>query len=615
MAKPEKRAPVTVQQLDSLVQAAATAASYEEGFGVQECDLGRRDWWAAYVRQSLEEQAQNNRIPEYLLTCARMAKETGIVVPREYVVVDHESSDYLDRQHMRLLRKELIAKRRIAGVLIPQQGRLAADAGLQSIFERECNYYGVRFVFGDAPSGSDWASTTSRLIMAQAQALRLKTNRDNARAGNVGRVLKGMVPASRAAYGYRYQRDAEITQDGRVRIKNAWWKIDELGPDGVPLQDSPAWVVAQVFVWVGDEERTLYWVANKLNDLGIKGPEGGKWSPARVSNIVHHRCYTGNHAYNTNAKVPNPSKPLGDITAQVKRTLRRPKPEVEWVRFKVPVLVTEELWQKANANIAERGRGRGKQGQSIQALLRNRIFCPKCDKPMVVRRDGRQNGVFYHCSKYFRPWAENPCDYRKFIPGTWDDLVWGDICTWLTNDAWVEQQLVSEQSQDENVEKLIRLEQFKISQAQARIAKVHVGFEGDIYTVDEAKRRIADHQASIAKAEAETHRLQQSVRASSSGGADIEAMREGLRKLRDRNLDEATFKEKVDIICKLGIKVYPSDDVRSMRVACQLNLDQVHSDWGSRIIESSKSQANGGCESTTGCRIVRFGSTNWYLEV
>lgn len=120
---------------------------------------------------------------------------------------------------------------------------------------------------------------------------------------------------------------------------------------------------------------------------------------------------------------------------------------------------------------------------------------------MVVRRNGRQHHVYYHCSKYFRPWDENSCNYRRFVPGTWDDIVWGDICAWLRDDAWIDQQLTSEQAQDENIAKLIRLGEFKKSQAVARIAKVQEGFESGIYSLDEAKKRIAEHQANIAKAE------------------------------------------------------------------------------------------------------------------
>lgn len=351
----------------------------------------------------------------------------------------------------------------------------------------------------------------------------------------------------------------------------------------------------------------MHWVTKQLNETGVKTAEGRKWSPGTVAKIVHRECYSGNHAYNVNSRVPNPNRPLGDITAEVKRTLLMPKPQQEWVNFQIPPLVDETLSQKARENVIERGKGRGKQGKTIQSLLRNRLFCPRCGKPMVVRRDGRQNRVYYHCSKYFHTWAEEPYNYRRFIPGTWDELVWGDICTWLRDDAWVEQQLMSEQSQDENVEKLIRLQQLKISQARAKIAKVQEGFEGSIYSLDEAKKRIADLQETTAKAEDEIQRLQKAVRARHSSTADINATRDELKALRDRNLDAATFEEKLDIVSRLGIKVYPSEDLKSMRVLCQPNLDQVHSDSWSDKMESNEIQADAECESASECRKVMFG--------
>ena len=40
----------------------------------------------------------------------------------------------------------------------------------------------------------------------------------------------------------------------------------------------------------------------------------------------------------------------------IKKTLRRPKPAKDRVSFTPPLLVTAELWQRANQNLRERGR-------------------------------------------------------------------------------------------------------------------------------------------------------------------------------------------------------------------------------------------------------------------
>ena len=159
---------------------------------------------------------------------------------------------------------------------------------------------------------------------------------------------------------------------------------------------------------VGQEDRTLYWVTTKLNGMEFPASAGGKWYPSRVSYILRQHCYTGSHAYNVHARVSNPARPLGDTTAKEKRTLLETRPSEQWVIYNIPALISEDLWQRANKIIKEPGRGKGKQGKSIDALLRNRLLCPQCDKPMVVRRNGHQNRVYYHFFRYSKPWADAP---------------------------------------------------------------------------------------------------------------------------------------------------------------------------------------------------------------
>ena len=66
--------------------------------------------------------------------------------------------------------------------------------------------------------------------------------------------------------------------------------------------------------------------------------------------------------------------------------------------------------------------------------------------------------------------------------------------------------------------------------------------------------------------------------------------------MRSRNLDKATFEEKSDLVTKLGIQVYPSEDLKSMKVKCQLNLNgQVLSIAGT-LQETPKAKGRAGCQ-------------------
>ena len=584
---------VTNKMLDGYIAEAAKAAGYEKGFGITGCDLSMLVWWAAYCRQSLDQQSQNNRLPEYLFTMAKMAKAQGVVVPREYIFYDHESGEHLDRPEISYLRHELIHKQKVVGVIFADLRCLSREPAPQQVFERECEILGVRLLFDDAPSGMDIGSQFARSALTFSNKLtRLATNR-NACAGNVGRVLKGWVPSTKAAFGYSYQRDAEITQDGKVRIKRAWWEADKLDAEGRPTPETPASTVTRIFGWIGNEGRTSYWVTNKLNQLGIKAPGGGIWSPTKVYRIVYNHCYTGKHTYNSNMRVPNPKRPLGDITGAVKRTLLRPKPAGEAVEFNVPALISNDLWEKANKNLQRRGRGRGKQGKAIPALLRGRIFCPRCGKPMVVRRKSGKQVIYYHCSRHYRSWSPDRCTYRGFVPGNWDEMVWDCVYALLMQDAWLEEYLSNVKDQTEDVEKLIRSEQQKILRFQNKITKIREGFEAGIYSVDDAKVRITGNQDAIGKAEQETRRIREQVNNYSTSTIDSNALRQELQQLATKNLKEATFEEELDIINKLSIRVYPSEDLKTMQVKCGLKL----------VGEGD----NNGSVDENGCGIVMFG--------
>jgi len=142
----------------------------------------------------------------------------------------------------------------------------------------------------------------------------------------------------------------------------------------------------------------------------------------------------------------------------------------------------------------------------------------------------------------------------------------------LSSDTWLEQQLTTELSQNADLEKLVKLEQLKISQAKLRISKVQEGWEKGFYTPEEVQTKLTEHREAIARAESEIGRLREQMSNRGLSIFEAELLRQELKELRDRNLWESTFEERADLVAKLGIKILPSEDLKSRRISCRLNL-------------------------------------------
>ncbi len=79
----------------------------------------------------------------------------------------------------------------------------------------------------------------------------------------------------------------------------------------------------------------------------------------------------------------------------------------------------------------------------------------------------------------------------------------------------------------------------------------------------------------------------------STSAIDNDTLRQELQQLATKNLEKATFEEELDIINKLSIRVYPSEDLKTMQVKCGLKP----------LAEGD----NNGSVDENGCGIVLFG--------
>ena len=168
----------------------------------------------------------------------------------------------------------------------------------------------------------------------------------------------------------------------------------------------------------------------------------------------------------------------------------------------------------------------------------------------VLRKDGGDE-IYYYCRAHYCPWITNPCNYNRFVPGTWDEEIWEEISVMLQSETWLDRQLAAISSESTDLEKLIRMEQFKVSQAKLRIGKVQEGWEKGFYTAEESQIKLTEHREAIARAESEIGRLLDQMANRGISALESELLRQELIALRNRNLEEASFQEKSDLIAKL----------------------------------------------------------------
>jgi len=195
----------------------------------------------------------------------------------------------------------------------------------------------------------------------------------------------------------------------------------------------------------------------------------------------------------------------------------------------------------------------------------------------VMRKEAGSDEVFYYCRAHYCPWIKNPCNYRKFIPASWDDSIWNDLCRLLRNDEWLETQLGEEQNRLQDKDKLIHLEEDKIKQAKQRLIRIQDGWEKGVYTEAEAGVKVKELRQIIANTEQEIENINAMYMRENFS---LDSLRQELLSLRSQNLEEASLEEKAELVARPGVKVIPTEDLKTRRICCRLNMNNIQKRGG-----------------------------------
>jgi hypothetical protein len=123
---------------------------------------------------------------------------------------------------------------------------------------------------------------------------------------------------------------------------------------------------------------------------------------------------------------------------------------------------------------------------------------------------------------------------------------------------------------------------------------VQDGFAKGIYNDEEAKCKVDTLRTAIRQAEAEIENL---MRLNDKGVIDIDALRKELVVLRNDNLTNASFEDRLELVSRLGIRIMPLEDLKSRRICCNLNWEN-----------------DAGKEGNSGYAKVTFGGPKWTIQ-
>lgn len=431
---------------------------------------------AIYIRWSTEDQAQGTTLQVQREACFSYCDREGLYVPEDMVFVDEGwSGGSLKRPGMDKLRA-LVRAGDVDLVLVYRLDRLSRDlADATGLVGKEWKGKAVvRSATEDVKPEVDegWLNYSFRATFADYERRVIK---QRTYAGKVRRIQEGLKVAGGAPYGYR--RTA----------KPGVFEVDE--------EQAP--VIRAIFAKCAKESLGIIAIARWLNEMGYKAPRAALWGPATVRLMIQNPVYKGHIIFGRQKFLKRSSADDGPW-----RKLQTPDYSVPAAPGTLPALVSEELWEMAQAAVASRRSWMEKtSGRSLgsERLLTGLLYC-KCGGRLTVKQRGKKQTDVFRCLQQDHMGV---CPFRPaYIPvPLMDEIVVGQLLSRIQSPAFVA-------SLGRLVGAKVGGEMMNLMQRRESLEKQLEGLDGELRFVDTEyrKQRITIEEARRLRAQVEEER-------------------------------------------------------------------------------------------------------------
>lgn len=202
----------------------------------------------------------------------------------------------------------------------------------------------------------------------------------------------------------------------------------------VEIEPAQAEVVREMYRALIEEQLTCRQITKRLNQSKIPMPTGKNpsWQISVVLHILTSHVYAGTARYNHRLLVSPKYRKTEEGKARELKTGRSYRPESEWVLSDAPAIVTPEIFEKAQLQLARNAEAayRMYASRSHRYLLRTLVKCGDCGLAMNGMRQichqGKYAYLYYKCRGHdtLTVGRTKPCTSRRVLANRLDETVW-----------------------------------------------------------------------------------------------------------------------------------------------------------------------------------------------
>ena len=263
-------------------------------------------------------------------------------------------------------------------------------------YTRELLSYGVAVLFINDNINTVMPDSELRLtIMASMAQDEIRRLSERVKFGMNRAIERGEILGNDLLYGYKKDNNT-----GKLNI------IEE-----------EAKIVRKIYELYAVEEFSLSKITKTLNCKNLKSSQGKKWGISTISRMIENPKYKGYYC-------ARKSEVVDYMTKKIKYFKKD-----DWVIYedktKIPPIIDENLWNKANKRLTSRKKTFNKQNKNIyknRYVYSAKIYCAD-HNTVFHRREFRKNkkDITWVCSEYLKN-GKNTCDSPNIRESELDNI-------------------------------------------------------------------------------------------------------------------------------------------------------------------------------------------------